>query len=143
MRSRAGIGMLAGAALVAVLAGCSQPGPLAVRLAEPQSTFDRVVALQVEELDDQSVRYLGRHGDTRYWVGTLEGVGHHCLSMLHEATRQWVLLGCGGLPLVTEWMGMEAVLIPDGADPDARSGNWTAVTPNLLVRGVPGYVFTG
>lgn len=127
-----------------VLVGCSAPGPLATRMQQPQSRLDRVAGVELDELDAASTRYLGEHNDRRYWVGTRDDDGGaHCLAMLDEPTRLWVLMGCGRLPLSTHWNGWSARLVPDGADTGWAVGEWDFVTSNLLVQEVPDSVSAG
>jgi hypothetical protein len=135
MADRRGARLAVVMAILAALTGCSAPGPLATLRDGPQADEDRIDALAAaSELTPESTRFLAEHRGMTFFVGQNSRHGSLCLLLVEDEAAEAGHSSCGMLPLGMGGEWGDAWLIPDGMDPDTIEGEWTALTPNLLVR---------
>jgi hypothetical protein len=137
MRNRRSKAAATGMVAILMLAGCSQPGPLAKRMSEPQTPEDVVEQWSGNDVVVQSMRLVGEYDGRRFWAAKHLRSSDLCMMSMGPDETAFDSVVCGriGVPytLGGEDEG-EAWLLLDGMErPDPADG-WTAVTPYLYVR---------
>ncbi|MFC0682283.1 hypothetical protein ACFFGH_31015 [Lysobacter korlensis] len=99
----------------------------------PQVESDRIAdTARPYDVDPDSTRFLAEHGGVTFWAGRHSERRVLCLVVVEDEENGSA--GCGNPPVGLGGQWGEAWLLPDGMDPRAIEGEWTTVTPNLLVQ---------
>lgn len=121
---------------VVVVAALTLPGCLATPvysdLDGPATAEDALpAAVEVDPdgpLEVDSVRYVGEHDGTSFYLGVAR-TGGHCVTVYRPAGQDWVT-GCG-VDVTVSGAGVRAAVAPDGA---RVPENWIRIGNNILVE---------